>query len=272
MKALSPLIIAVVLTGLMSFLPGMIPYEHPKSSIMHQDTPQPTIKITALYDNRSVDENLKTAWGFACLIQTPNDNLLFDTGGDAETLLSNMNQMGVDPKTIDKVLISHIHGDHLGGLEGFLDQNPDVTVYIPASFPGKTGEMIRSKGARCERIAASQSIAKNMWSTGEMEGSTNEQALVLESAKGLVVITGCAHPGIAAMVKAAKDKRKAGSVHLVMGGFHRPPGEVINRFEQMGVMKVAPSHCTGGKMIRKFREVYGEDFIEWGVGKVYVIG
>ena len=95
----------------------------------------PEITLISVYDNYQVDPELKTAWGFATIIKTPQELILFDTGGDSEILLSNMKKLGINPSSIKKVVISHIHGDHLGGLEGFLERNSNVTVFIPSSFP-----------------------------------------------------------------------------------------------------------------------------------------
>ncbi len=77
------------------------------------------VTLISVYDNYQVDKRLKTAWGFATVVKTSQEVLLFDTGGDSEILLSNMKKLGINPASIRKVVISHIHGDHLGGLEGF---------------------------------------------------------------------------------------------------------------------------------------------------------
>jgi len=265
MKTPLTLLVALILAGTGIDEPEKS--ETQNISTMQQDVKMPQLRILSLYDNRRIEEGLKTSWGFACLIQTPDENILFDTGGDPETLFDNMEKMDVDPQSIHKVFISHIHGDHRGGLEGFLAKNPEVTVYLPASFPGEVTETIRNTGASYERVSGAQQIAKHIYSTGELKGSPSEQALIVESGNGLVVITGCAHPGIAGMVKKAKKQRDAEKIHLVMGGFHQPPPEVIDDFNDMGVMKVAPSHCTGETMIRRFREAFGGNFVEFGVGK-----
>jgi 7,8-dihydropterin-6-yl-methyl-4-(beta-D-ribofuranosyl)aminobenzene 5'-phosphate synthase len=136
-------------------------------------------------------------------------------------------------------------------------------------------------------------IAEGVYTTGEMRRGLVEQALVLvtnqgpstglrraqssRSGRGLVVITGCAHPGIVRIVKKAKEI-VGGEVYLVMGGFHlsvvrREAVEgVIADFRRLGVQKVAPCHCTGKQAMKMFAAEYGDDFIEVGVGKVLDIG
>jgi 7,8-dihydropterin-6-yl-methyl-4-(beta-D-ribofuranosyl)aminobenzene 5'-phosphate synthase len=100
------------------------------------------VTLISVYDNYQVNTGLKTAWGFGTIVKTPKEILLFDTGGNSEILLFNMEKMDIDPQSIDKVIISHIHGDHIGGLKGFLERNNNVTVFIPNSFPNSVNDMI----------------------------------------------------------------------------------------------------------------------------------
>jgi 7,8-dihydropterin-6-yl-methyl-4-(beta-D-ribofuranosyl)aminobenzene 5'-phosphate synthase len=89
-------------------------------------------------------------------------------------------------------------------------------------------------------------------------------------------MTGCAHPGIVQIVERAQELF-GGPIHLVMGGFHLGNKSVaqidaiVAAFRSLGVERVAPSHCTGDLAIEKFRQEYGEDFIQAGVGRVIVI-
>lgn len=94
----------------------------------------PDVTLMSVFDNYQVVAGLKTAWGFGTVVKTPKEILLFDTGGDAETLLFNMKKMNIDPISIDKVVISHIHADHLGGLKGFLEKNSDVQFLFRLLF------------------------------------------------------------------------------------------------------------------------------------------
>jgi len=233
----------------------------------HAEDNTARITIISVYDNYQVNPRLDTAWGFACVIKMPAETLLFDTGGNPETLLSNMRKMDIPPESIDKVVISHIHGDHLGGLGGFLDRNPDVTVFIPQSLPDSTRDMISRKGAEFIDISSEREISASVYTTGELYGPPEEQSLVIDAKKGLIVITGCAHPGIVDIVKKAREFLKKNEVYLVMGGFHHPPVSVVKKFREIGVEKVAPSHCTGDRVRNAFASAYKEDFIEYGVGR-----
>jgi len=239
----------------------------PEISIESEKEEKTEVTLITVYDNYQVNPELKTAWGFATIIKTPQELILFDTGGNSEILLSNMKKLGIDPSSIKKVVISHIHGDHLGGLEGFLERNSNVTVFIPSSFPKSVKNMITQNGAKFVEISAPRKISDSIYTTGELYGPPKEQSLIIDSKKGLVVITGCAHPGIVNIVKRAKKIMKKDKVYLVLGGFHHPPLSCIKEFKELGVEKVAPSHCTGDLAREAFRKEYKGNFIEYGVGK-----
>jgi lysophospholipase L1-like esterase len=116
-------------------------------------------------------------------------------------------------------------------------------------------------------------ICKNVYLTGAMGKSPVEQTLVLNTEDGLVVVTGCAHPGIVGMVKQAKEMLDR-PVDLVCGGFHllnmsdEQVKGIIAEFKALGVKRVGATHCTGEKQIALIREAYGADFVPLGVGRV----
>ena len=229
------------------------------------------VTITILYDNNEYDERLETAWGFSCLVERGDLVLLFDTGGDAKTLLSNMETLGVDPTAIGIVVLSHVHGDHIGGLGGILAVHKKSTVYLPASFPAGLKEQI-GVSARVVEVHEPMEICEGIYTTGEMGQAIIEQSLVIEADAGLVVITGCAHPGIVEIIARAKEIGDE-EVTLVMGGFHLGGAseatieEIVEGFQELGVQKVAPCHCSGDLARGAFEEAYGENFILAGVGK-----
>jgi 7,8-dihydropterin-6-yl-methyl-4-(beta-D-ribofuranosyl)aminobenzene 5'-phosphate synthase len=234
------------------------------------------LTITIVYDNNEYDERLKTAWGFSCLVERGNITLLFDTGGDAATLFSNMETLGLDPAEIDIVVLSHIHGDHVGGLEGVLAVNEDTTVYLPGSFPASFKEQVKPHAYVVE-VHEPMEIAEGIYTTGELGTGIIEQSLVLVTGQGLVVITGCAHPGVVNIVARAKEITGE-EVYLVMGGFHLSSASgaliegIIEDFRELGVQKVAPCHCSGDLARSIFGREYGEDFIRVGIGSRLEVG
>jgi 7,8-dihydropterin-6-yl-methyl-4-(beta-D-ribofuranosyl)aminobenzene 5'-phosphate synthase len=234
------------------------------------------IKITIVYDNNDYDPKLRSDWGFSCLVSLGERVILFDTGGDGAILLDNMKRLSIDPKGISMVLLSHIHGDHVGGLSDLLQLNSNVTVYIPCSFPDRLKEEIRYRGATLEEVRQTKEIFPGVFTTGELDGGIKEQSLVLQSPRGLVVITGCAHPGIVHIVRKAKEIGKD-RVHLVLGGFHLGGATtsaiegIIEIFLKLGVEKVAPCHCSGDRARKLFEKHFGSSYIPAGAGKEVII-
>jgi 7,8-dihydropterin-6-yl-methyl-4-(beta-D-ribofuranosyl)aminobenzene 5'-phosphate synthase len=234
------------------------------------------ISITVVYDNNPYKEGLETSWGFSCVIKGTKETVLFDTGGDGRLLLENMSKTAIDVNSIETVILSHIHGDHTGGLEMFLKKNPKVNVYLPKSFPKRFKEKVTSLGAKAVEVDKQTKICTGICSTGQMGTLIKEQGLILKMPKGLVIITGCAHPGIVKMVKTAKDLFDE-PVLLVMGGFHLEWAtrdkikSIISAFEDMNVKYVAPCHCTGKKARALFAEHFGDCYINTGIGKVIKI-
>ncbi len=249
----------------------VISKEH--SIVQNKSVNSNDITITIIYDNNEYDSMLNTAFGFSCLIQTPDKNILFDTGADSPTLLSNMHKLGIDPKDIEIVVLSHIHWDHTGGLFGFLEKNSDVMVYIPASFPDEFKKDIQSAGAQFVEVSSPLKISDYASTTGELEGPPEEQSLVISTSNGIVVITGCAHPGIVNIVKKAKEIINK-DIYLVLGGFHLARADdstinnIIESFKKLNVEKVAPCHCSGTRTREYFKKEYKENYIESGVGKI----
>jgi 7,8-dihydropterin-6-yl-methyl-4-(beta-D-ribofuranosyl)aminobenzene 5'-phosphate synthase len=231
------------------------------------------MRFTTVYDNQTLNPNLASAWGFACLV---GDDLLFDTGGDARRLLSNMERMSIDPMGIRAVVLSHAHGDHTGGLGGLLNTGVRPTVYVPRSFPRRFKADVRARTALVE-VDGPVEIRPGIHTTGEIGRSIAEQALAVETASGLIVVTGCAHPGVVELVRRAKES-VGGEVALVLGGFHlgsasrRQVERIIADFRALGVRQAAPCHCTGDRAMRMFAEAYGDDFIKVSVGKVITVG
>jgi 7,8-dihydropterin-6-yl-methyl-4-(beta-D-ribofuranosyl)aminobenzene 5'-phosphate synthase len=239
--------------------------------------PADEITITEIFNNILYREGMTDSWGFSCVIRLPGRTILFDTGGEGNILLDNMEVAGIEPSSIDIVFLSHEHGDHIGGLRDFLEQNNEVTVYSPVSFGDEYREILSGFGLEPVDVSEPVEICPGVWSTGKMGGLIPEQSLVISTDRGPVVVTGCAHPGIAPITKKACELVEDAPL-LVMGGFHlgRTGDEevvrIISVLEGLGVRYVSPSHCTGEWAIGKFREVFEERFVEGGAGRIHELG
>ncbi len=200
------------------------------------------MKITILYDNNA-NPGLKSGWGFSCLVDS-RQKILFDTGDNGEKLMYNFEKLNIDPKSVDKVVLSHNHWDHVDGLEGFQRFNSKAKVVHPKAFSQTT------------------EISPGIYSTGALGMLPKEQSLVAKAEKGNVVITGCAHPGLDKILQVAK---KLGQVYAVLGGFHG-----FSKLDELeGIQLIGPCHCTQHK--QQIKDKYPDEFVEIKVGSVVEI-
>jgi 7,8-dihydropterin-6-yl-methyl-4-(beta-D-ribofuranosyl)aminobenzene 5'-phosphate synthase len=228
--------------------------------------------ITIVHDNQPGVESLKMAWGFSALVSGLERTILFDTGSDGTLLRENLAKLQLDPGRIEAVVLSHVHRDHTGGLVGLLQANSRVQVYLPAAFPARFKDVVRGYGATVVEIDGPQEIGRNVFTTGVLGRRVKEQALVLRTPRGLIVLTGCAHPGIARILQRVRSLHPE-DILLVTGGFHLEwvtKGKVeaiIAAFRGWGVRYAAPTHCSSAKARQLFQQSYGPGYIEVGVGK-----
>jgi len=215
------------------------------------------MKITIIYDNNA-EKNLESDWGFSCLTENKH-KILFDTGANGKILLSNMEKLGINPKSIDEVFISHSHFDHTGGLAEFLNINNKAKIYIPQSFRGlKNREVIEVKDP--------MKLHEDMFSTGELYGI--EQSLVINTEKGLVIVVGCSHPGLDKIMEKAKEIGKPlgqEKIYAVIGGYHG-----FSKVDKLKEVKlIGACHCTQYKELMK--EKYPDKFKDIKAGSIIEI-
>jgi len=211
------------------------------------------MKFNILYDNVA-EEGLMGGWGFSCLLELDDENILFDTGWDGRMLLYNMKRLSKSPNQIKRIVISHSHWDHMGSLPNLLREG--VEVYVLQSFSKHLKEEISSRSDLHE-VKSAQKICEGVWTTGELGERIREQSLIVKTAKGLVVITGCAHPGLEKIFAVAS---KFGKITGVLGGMHG--------FDDYALLKnltlISPSHCTVNK--KKITELFPEAYVEGKAG------
>ncbi len=237
---------------------------------------QTPLRFTILYDNYLHKEGTKPDWGFSCLVEGTEKTILFDTGTHPEILMHNIGQLEVDLKDVDQIVISHEHYDHTGGLNEVLEKNHEVSVYLPVSFPYEFVRNVETKKAEVISVDEPVEICQNVYSIGEMGDQIKEQALILNTEKGLIIVTGCSHQGIVAILKRAKELFER-PIHLVFGGFHLGAKsnaeleEIIRNFKEIGVEKCGATHCTGDGAIEMFKKAFGENYMPMGTGRIFEI-
>ncbi len=211
------------------------------------------MKVTIIYDNEKWQQDLTADWGFACLVEVHGRRILFDTGANGQILLDNFRKIGLDPKTVDEVFISHVHFDHTGGLFDFLRVN-NIRVYMPASImvPEFQGEFVT--------VRDPLEIHENIFSTGELDRF--EQSLVVRIKNGLAVVVGCSHPGVGSILRRAS---RWGNVKALIGGFHG--FKEFHLLEDLEVL--CPTHCSQYKT--SIKTLFPDTTIQGGAGRVIEI-
>ncbi len=273
---------------------------------------KPKSQITVIYDAFGKDTTMKKDWGFAALVEVGGKRILFDTGNDADTFAQNVKAKGVDLGNLDFVVLSHRHSDHMAGLGHVLAANPKVKIYAPKEGFGIYGSSLPSKfyrksetlppemryydgkppeimtfgtawaGANFDALDKTTEIAPGVWiislvSDAPGTKELRELSLAIDTPDGVVLLVGCSHPGIEAIVaEAAKINKK---IHMVAGGFHLvvASDDAIAKVaaslrDTWNVERIAPGHCTGEPTFAALREAFGKRYIYAGVGTVLRLG
>jgi len=233
------------------------------------------MKITHLYDNIVQKKNLRSLWGYSVCLEINGRHLLMDTGSNGRVLLEHMRKLDVNAESIDFVFLSHPHWDHILGLDSVLELNPEANIVVPENLSSHLIMDLREMGFDVTVVGLKpHKIADGLYSTGTLDGGEPEQSLVVKSEKGLVVITGCAHPGLDKILQTCEDEFNE-QIYAILGGFHLLKKEseeietVISMLMEKRVKYVAPSHCTGNLALKHFQKAFGKNFIRAGAGEIY---
>lgn len=221
------------------------------------------MKLSIVYDNEA-NKGFISDWGFSCSIETGDWHILFDTGASGEILVHNLQRLGIHKEDIDIITLSHKHWDHTGGLRAVM--HPGVAVCLPSSFPLSFKKYIAKKAARVVEVSEPKEIVPGVYTTGELRIARllTEQSLVLKrkGGEGVVVVTGCGHPGLDKIFEAAKV---FGTLYGVIGGFHG-----FDKLELLHELEViVPCHGTIRK--KEIVEMYPEKVVRCGAGMVLEI-
>ncbi|MDP8980375.1 MAG: MBL fold metallo-hydrolase [Acidobacteriota bacterium] len=216
-------------------------------------------RITIVCDNTAARPGLIAAWGFSALVEVGGQRVLFDTGSKPELFLANLRQLGIDKSSITATVISHEHPENPSPIRRIL---PAGVIYFLDSVLAKSSP-----------AGKPVQVAKGVWTTGQIDGVPPEQALLVETPKGLVMLVSCAHPGIGKMVQTAEKQRGTDRIRLLIGGLHsydwtpdqiRP---VIADLKKLRVESIVPAHCTGELATRMLHESYGAKWSPAGAGR-----
>lgn len=264
-------------------------------------------KILCLYNNEgSEDDELIIDWGFSALVYYNDLLILFDAGASAEILEHNCDILGVDLQDVDIAILSHNHRDHITGFNYLLEINPNIKIYLPddsdlGGAASRDKEAWNSKyrvGYRFQNaditfvkkivqivpgVVLIPTVASSIGvylKDPEDEQNTRfwglpEVSLTIKSNNDKwILIDGCSHSGVAEIVTETNNYLKT-NVYGVIGGFHlgRFSKDQLNEMSQkikkeLKVRWVAPTHCTGDQAQLIFKELFEDDYKDFGVGSV----
>lgn len=294
---------AILCPAVLLFVGGMLPSSVTVPQSKRDSSPQ---QITVLYDAFGRAPNMQKDWGYAALIEYGGRRILFDTGNNPDILAQNAKAKGVDLSRLDSVVMSHRHGDHMGGLAYVFKVNPKVKIYapkeafgvygsdLPGSFYRKDPSLGQEQryyggappdtmrfgsawpGADFQLIDKNTEIAPGIQvlplvsdKPGTLE--LRELSLAINTPDGVIVVVGCSHPGIDKIVQAAAVINPR--IHLIVGGLHQVVASdadiervVTALHDTYKVQYIAPGHCTGEPAFAALKKTFGDHDLYAGLG------
>ncbi len=266
------------------------------------------MRISVLINNCVHRPGLKAEHGLSLWLEEGGRYYLFDTGASG-LVVDNAAVLGISLEKAEAIILSHGHYDHTGGLHRVLDRiNRPITVFAHPGIwqkKGYLGEKIRDIGlpfkkeelnlAKFDYSTQPKRIAPNMWLTGEIPRETefeevepslvqlvdgnwvpdpilDDQALIIDTAQGIIVITGCAHSGIINTINYALHIANTKKLYAVIGGFHlwhasqRQLELTISALKELDPAYIITGHCTGLNAAAVLKASFKEKCIFLDVG------
>jgi 7,8-dihydropterin-6-yl-methyl-4-(beta-D-ribofuranosyl)aminobenzene 5'-phosphate synthase len=273
------------------------------------------LQITVLADNSVGSPDLLAEHGLSMLIEADDRRILFDTG-QGRVLLDNLAALGIRLAPLDAIVLSHGHYDHTGGLSAVLQENSPSAIFVhPAALnqkyvkgeqpprsigiPGPSHDALDTIQERIVWTRSATEVVPGVWCTGEIprvhaaeqterhffldadcrepDPLVDDQALVVETMRGLVVIAGCAHSGVVNTLGHVNKLAGRDEVYALTGGLHlerasyKQLEEAGNAIGRRNIQLLAPCHCTGVGAHAYFRGRFHSRVHEVGAGSRLMI-
>lgn len=269
------------------------------------------VKITILCDNIVEKSSLLAEHGFSVLVETEKINILFDTG-QGLCLKHNAKSLNVNLTSIDKVVISHAHYDHTAGIKEIVREMPDISIHAhPDIFSPKYKKLSSGKmkyigipefllkekkefnfllnekplyltedillTGRIPRETAFEKVEEDFYIKTDRgyikDDLPDDQALIINTNSGLILILGCAHSGLINTLNYAVKLTGKDKFSLVIGGTHLK-GKNEEKIEKTShflsfcrIEKIILCHCTGISAFVRLYNALGNKVSMGGVGK-----
>jgi len=267
------------------------------------------IRIITLVENTASGAGLLAEHGLSFWIEYGDKRILFDTG-QSDILIKNAKVLGIDLAETDAIVLSHGHYDHTGGLASVLNIAEKAKIYL---HPAATEPKFSKKFSGAKLIGMSDSAKKAIqgrdviWTatpaqlfpgiavTGQVprmndfedvggaffldencrksDKLLDDQTLFIESAKGLIVVFGCAHSGVVNTLDYISKSTGQNKIYAVIGGMHLINASqirianTIEAFKKYEIQKIVPLHCTGQGAVENFKNAFGDKCLYLGTGE-----
>jgi 7,8-dihydropterin-6-yl-methyl-4-(beta-D-ribofuranosyl)aminobenzene 5'-phosphate synthase len=248
-----------------------------------------SLNVTLLAENTAEGRGIRGEHGLAFWIERDGQRILFDTG-QGLVLADNAKRLDVELAAADALVLSHGHYDHTGGVAQVLAAvNRELPVYAhPAALEAKyhaAGSGVREIGmpAACRQALETQAqlilsttgstIAEGIRTSGEIprihpeeisdehfcldaagqvvDPIADDQALIVGTGSGVVVLLGCAHAGLVNTLDHVRELTNGAPIRAVVGGMHlrnATPERLewtVRELQRFNIARLYPMHCTG---------------------------
>ena len=258
------------------------------------------IKIQNLVENNIAENKaLQAEHGLSFFVETPNHKFLFDCGA-SNKILSNSHCLGIDLAKAEAVILSHSHFDHSYGYRDVVEAGlaPKLLYHGPSFWQkkyAKSGmcyndlscgfdqQFLKTHGIVEKVVNGTLELTKGLWLISDFKRThdfetipkrfvkatdegivaddfADEICLVMETAKGLVVLVGCSHPGILNMISTIHERLHK-PIYGVIGGTHLMEADeeriakTLKELKELGICIAGLCHCSGDLA----REMISED-------------
>jgi 7,8-dihydropterin-6-yl-methyl-4-(beta-D-ribofuranosyl)aminobenzene 5'-phosphate synthase len=271
------------------------------------------MRLTILSENYALKAPM-AEWGFSVFIETENKKYLFDTGQSGDVVIQNAKSLNIDLTHLDGIILSHGHYDHVGGLVKVLQQCGPTTIFghpgiFKERYSERNGKLVYTGIEQTKKqleedfhvtfklSSTLTQINSRLWLTGEVpqinphekiskhfkakqektiqkDEFPDDNSLIIETNKGLVLLFGCAHRGIVNIMEHAKNSLNK-PIYGFVGGTHLHDSSndhynfVAQYIKENNINFMAPGHCTGINKIFLLKQSFGQKITPAFCGEVF---